>query len=75
MDPVKEKLTCEYKQELLNDISRMEDIRCPKQILDCWPVRRQRPELLRHTLLDRYNCGAETGLNRSSVHLTSWLEE
>jgi hypothetical protein len=35
MDPVKEKLTCEYKQELLNDISRMEDIIYSEQLLDC----------------------------------------
>jgi hypothetical protein len=33
MDPIKKKLA-QYKQKLLNHVSRMEDIRYPKQLLD-----------------------------------------
>jgi len=32
-DPVENKLP-QYKQKLLNHVSRLEDIRCPKQLLD-----------------------------------------
>jgi len=46
---VKNKLA-QYKQKWLNHVSRVEDIRYQKQILDYRPIGRRRPErLIRET--------------------------
>jgi len=59
-EPV-EKIVAQYKQKWLNHVSRMEDIRHPIQLLDYWPMRRQRPGWPLKRLLDGYNCEAKTG--------------
>jgi len=57
--PVKKKLA-QYKRKWLNLVSRMEDIRYPKQILDYRPIGR-RTRLPLNRILDGYICEAETG--------------
>jgi len=56
--PLKKKLV-QYKQKWLHHVSKMEDIRYPKQL----PVlsNRRRPKQLLKRLLDGYNCEAESG--------------
>jgi len=55
-----EKMLGQYKQKWLNHISRMEEIRCSKQLHGYWPIRRRSGKPLER-LLDRYNHEAETG--------------
>jgi len=43
LDPVEDKLA-QYKQKWLNRDSRMEGIKYLKQLHDCWPTERRRPE-------------------------------
>jgi len=42
VDPLENKLA-QYKQKELNHVSRMEDIRYPKELLDYRPIGKQRP--------------------------------
>jgi len=42
-------------------MSRMEDIRYPKQLLDYWPTERRWPGWPLERLLGGYNCEAKTG--------------
>jgi hypothetical protein len=57
VDPVKKKLT-QYKQKLLNHVTRMEDSRYPEQFPDYLPIGIGRP--LKRPL-DGYSREAETG--------------
>jgi len=59
-DSVKEKLA-QYKRKWLNDDSRLEDVRYPKQLLDYRPIERRRPGRPLKRLLDGYSHEAETG--------------
>jgi hypothetical protein len=59
VDPVKKKLA-QCKQKCLNHVSRMEDIRYPKEIPDYRPVGRRLGRPLNRPQ-DEYNREAETG--------------
>jgi len=54
-----ERCTLERKQKLLNRVSRVEDIRYPKQLLDYRPIERRLGWPLKR-LLDGYSSEAET---------------
>jgi len=60
VDPVENK-SAQHKQKWLNHVSRMEDIGYPKEILDCRPIGRRRPEWPLKSLLDGYSREVETG--------------
>jgi len=44
----------QYKQKWLNCVSRMEDVRYPKQLLDYWSVRRRRLDGHSHKAITGY---------------------
>jgi len=58
-EPVKKKLA-QYKQKWFNHVSKMENIRHPKQLLVIRPIGRRPGQPLKR-LLDGYSREAETG--------------
>jgi hypothetical protein len=67
-DQVRKKLA-QYKQKWFNHVSRMEDIRYPKQLLDYRPIGKRKPRPPLKRPLDGYSRESETG------HLLGWLTD